>query len=1294
MTRDASGRTTPGWSAYLFRLLGLLLAALVVSCDASDRSPGEPEPLGSASEALTASIVSIAVTPPNAAIPAGVNQQFRATATLSNGTTRTLASGVTWSVTNTVIATVSASGLVEGLTPGTVSVTALDSGISGSASLTVTTATLVSVNVSPGSKKIPALNTTYVAKAAGVFSDGTKFPLQTGVTWASSNTAVATVAANGTVTAVGAGTAAITATVSGLQGKATVTVGTATLSSVSVTPAMASAPVGATAAFMATALYSDGSTMDVTSAASWTSADGSIAIASNAAGSQGVATAISTGTAKITAKVGGTKGTATLTVTPAVLSSIAISLPSSTLPNGMTEPLKATGTYSDRTTQDLTGAVVWRSSVPAVAVVSNALGSAGLVFATAVGTSIVTATSESTGVVGTASLTVSNAILQGLAITPGSASLPNGLTKQFTAIGTYSDSTTADLTATVTWSSTSTSVATISDDPASAGFAIAVGVGSTTIGALDPASALTATASLTVTPAALTSLAITPAGASIANGLSQQFTATGTYSDSSQQNLTQAVTWSVTSGTATISNASGSAGLAGTGGIGASTMEAIEPVSGLTAAATLTVTAPALVSIGVTPAAQSIALGTTQPFVATGVFTDRTTQDLTASVTWSASNGDVTLSNQSGTNGQATATTLGTATVTATDTPTGIFGSTSVTVTSAIVAGGFHTTLTSGDPATGGYDFLAQTFQGLAGGDLYYTSGAFWANNHDQRGTATLGPCPTLDSVTSVPKLAFTRFADPAIVGNCYVSPLQANNRSYVVFRVDSMTSTTVTLNWQLLPVPMNQLAWQHCENWRINTTPAATTTASTLTDWLTQNPSIRSAMQWITTEVPDLPAVTKSYDDWPPAMQTALQDNFVAYWAWYAGGMVGDDPTPVNDPPTNLNPTGPTSTLTVISESDAQALYVKYLALEFVVELQGQVPWSIFEYDAASQAELLDARKFFTKWTGTGYAFIDRSVVPAPPLTAAAFVAAHNFLCADRPKTIAEAVFWMRDVVHDVGEPTEAASEIAYWQYAGSPPVSRILSGTNYSGPSSLVPTNLTQWTSGCHGSSALIKSLLRTLNIPVEDFDFNNPTISHPQNSLLGGHAVPHFLSEHLWMSHADDAYQGTFDNSILPFPIQALEISESQFFAWYPDNAPASANVGQNLDLIYATYGSTTMVSDRWTDLTTLPTPPDTNICTDFALGPVQTYPCSTAEGMGLLGMLDPLVAPYLTSGLAALQADEHNVPSYFFPEAQFRAPPCGPPCMSSVCAQDAACCTQWSDACSSLSNFLCGSLCFYP
>jgi uncharacterized protein YjdB len=105
-------------------------------------------------------------------------------------------------------------------------------------------------------------------------------------------------------------------------------------------------------------------------------------------------------------------------------------------------------------------------------------------------------------------------------------------TQQFTATGTYSDSSTADLTSTATWSSSDTSLATIS----SSGLATGVAVGSATItatsGSVSGTAALTVDASRPTGPT-LSSIAVTPSNPSVAVNATQQFTATGTYSDSS-----------------------------------------------------------------------------------------------------------------------------------------------------------------------------------------------------------------------------------------------------------------------------------------------------------------------------------------------------------------------------------------------------------------------------------------------------------------------------------------------------------------------------------------------------------------------------------------------------------------------------------------------------------------------------------------------------------------------------------------------------------------------------------------
>src|ERR1700730_18048169 len=111
----------------------------------------------------------------------------------------------------------------------------------------------------------------------------------------------------------------------------------------------------------------------------------------------------------------------------------------------------------------------------------------------------------------------------------------------------------------------------------------------------------------------LQSIAVTPASPSIAKGTTEQFTATGTYSDGSTQNLTSQATWSSSSpSVATVSTA----GVANAVATGSTTIEA--SLNGMNGSTGLTVTTAAtLQSIVVTPVNPSIAKGATEQFTAT-----------------------------------------------------------------------------------------------------------------------------------------------------------------------------------------------------------------------------------------------------------------------------------------------------------------------------------------------------------------------------------------------------------------------------------------------------------------------------------------------------------------------------------------------------------------------------------------------------------------------------------------------------------------------------------------------------
>jgi len=136
-----------------------------------------------------------------------------------------------------------------------------------------------------------------------------------------------------------------------------------------------------------------------------------------------------------------------------------------------------------------------------------------------------------------------------ITVTPANPGIPNGTAQQFTATGLFVDDSSQDLTSLVTWTSSNTAIATIN----SAGLATGVGVGAATITATS--GDFSGSAALAVTPAVLVSLAISPQNKTLLKRTSQQFVASGTFSDHGIQDVTSSVNWDSSDiSVATISN--------------------------------------------------------------------------------------------------------------------------------------------------------------------------------------------------------------------------------------------------------------------------------------------------------------------------------------------------------------------------------------------------------------------------------------------------------------------------------------------------------------------------------------------------------------------------------------------------------------------------------------------------------------------------------------------------------------------------------------------------------------------
>ena len=115
-------------------------------------------------------------------------------------------------------------------------------------------------------------------------------------------------------------------------------------------------------------------------------------------------------------------------------------------------------------------------------------------------------------------------------------------TAQFTATGKFSDNSTQNLTTSVSWTSSSPAVATISNTSGTKGVATGVSGGATTITA--SSGSVSGTGTLNVSSATLNSLTVTPTSPSIDVGTQQQFTATGNFSDGTEQDISNLATWS------------------------------------------------------------------------------------------------------------------------------------------------------------------------------------------------------------------------------------------------------------------------------------------------------------------------------------------------------------------------------------------------------------------------------------------------------------------------------------------------------------------------------------------------------------------------------------------------------------------------------------------------------------------------------------------------------------------------------------------------------------------------------
>jgi Big-like domain-containing protein len=385
-----------------------------------------------------ATLSSLAIRPASGKIAQLTSQQFQAIGTYTDGSTHNVTGQVSWTSSNSIVSTISRWGRANGLAPGTTTIAASLQSISASTTLEVTNATIVRVSVSPSGRTIPP-GTSLSFAATGLFSDNTTQVITRDSTWTSDNGAVATLKGGNTATAVGPGTANISATFNGVAGFSPLHVSSATLSSISVTPASVVLAPGTSESCVATGTFSDGSTEVITALVTWTSSASEVASVST----RGKVSAISGGSATITSQLGPISGDSSVVVDSSQLTSIQILPPAASIRQQTDVVFQAIGTFADGNTQDLTTSVLWTSSPASVATISI-----GRATGVAPGTALIVALFD--GQVGTASLTVIGATSTPSASTAGTNLVQRGF-EQSTALADFADTTNQDVTPWATW---------------------------------------------------------------------------------------------------------------------------------------------------------------------------------------------------------------------------------------------------------------------------------------------------------------------------------------------------------------------------------------------------------------------------------------------------------------------------------------------------------------------------------------------------------------------------------------------------------------------------------------------------------------------------------------------------------------------------------------------------------------------------------------------------------------------------------------------------------------------------
>ncbi len=314
-----------------------------------------------------------------------------------------------------------------------------------------------------------------------------------------------------------------------------------------------------------------------------------------------------------------------------------------------------------------------------------------------------------------------------------------------------------------------------------------------------------------------------------------------------------------------------------------------------------------------------------------------------------------------------------------------------------------------------------------------------------------------------------------------------------------------------------------------------------TLDRWIRETPAIRSAIIWR----PDATTAIH-YPSWSREDKRLLASLFDQLKETSDAGLVEDPP--IGDFRYFRDGRGERldSVYAVgYSVEIAKRTFFAHVAQSLCMEIEERVPWRFSRLSGDHLAYLLDSQHMYTWDDRLGmhslHQFVGKAT-PGDPGRVYAWLTSNEIVRPTTLETIVTLLNWCRRMFHDTSIedppgvrdyfPGSRDGNLAHWQYEGFQPVERTLRGT-------VRPpwTTAQHWTGGCQGTTGFLRSVLRTVNIPVQRADGC-------------GHAIPHFVEEGVFLSHGDDLYVTAMKSYTPQIPMTDILLGDEQLDGFFDD------------------------------------------------------------------------------------------------------------------------------------------------